>query len=76
MPEANALDNGLYALISILAVFCLIWIVVGLVLFINDFSAELRYLNREIARTDGDERRYYIHQRRRLWFSLIPFVRY
>jgi hypothetical protein len=47
-----------------------------LVSFINDFSQELRYLNSEIRRTDGAERRHWIRQRRRLWLSLIPFVRY
>ena len=44
--------------------------------FVSAFKAELRYLNREIRRTVGDERRYWIRRRRRLWLSLIPFVKY
>ena len=76
MPEENNLDTGLYWLVGIVAVFFLILLLFGLVSFINDFSSELRYLNNEIRRTDGAERRHYIRQRRRLWLSLIPFVKY
>mgnify|MGYP006391884069 len=75
MPENNP-DTGLYWLVGIVAVFFLILLLFGLVSFINDFSSELRYLNNEIRRTDGAERRHYIRQRRRLWLSLIPFVKY
>jgi len=75
MPENNP-DTELYWLIGVVAVFFLILLLFGLVSFINDFSQELRYLNNEIRRTDGAERRHYIRQRRRLWLSLIPFVKY
>ena len=75
MPENNP-DTELYWLIGIVAAFFLIIVLFGLVCFINDFSQELRYLNIEIRRTDGAERRHWIRQRRRLWLSLIPFVRY
>ena len=75
MTENNP-DTELYWLIGIVAVFFLILLLFGLVSFINDFSQELRYLNNEIRRTDGAERRHYIRQRRRLWLSLIPFVKY
>lgn len=76
MPEANNPDTGLYWLVGIVAVFFLIIVLFALVSFINDFSSELRYLNNEIRRTDGTERRHYIRQRQRLWLSLIPFVKY
>lgn len=75
MPENNP-DTELYWLIGIVAAFFLIIVLFGLVSFINDFSQELRYLNNEIRRTYGAERRHWIRQRRRLWLSLIPFVRY
>ncbi len=76
MPEENNLDAGLWLLVGIVAIFFLILLLFGLVTFINDFSSELRYLNNEIGRTTGEERRHWIRQRRRLWLSLIPFVRY
>ncbi len=75
MPENNP-DTELYWLVGIVAAFFLILLLFGLVSFINDFSQELRYLNNEIRRTDGAERKHYIRQRRRLWLSLIPFVKY
>lgn len=40
-----------------------------------DFRRELEYLNSEINRTQGEERRYWIWQRRELWLSLLPFYR-
>lgn len=40
------------------------------------FQKELRHLTIEIARTEGQEREYWIRKRRRLWLSLLPFVRY
>ena len=43
---------------------------------ISGFIQELRYLNTEIARTTGEARRRWLRLRRRLWLSLIPFVRY
>ena len=76
MPEANNPDTELWLLVGIVAAFFLIIVLFGLVSFINDFSQELRYLNNEIRRTDGAERRHWIRRRRRLWLSLIPFVRY
>ncbi len=53
-----------YVLIAVLAV------------FYNDFSLELKYINREIKRNDGLERRYWIKKRRRLLLSIIPFFKY
>lgn len=44
--------------------------------FLIDFLLELRYLNKEIACTHGEERAYWIRQRRRLWLSLLPFIKY
>ena len=76
MTPANNPDTELYVLIGIVAAFFLFLLLFGLVSFLNDFSRELRYLNSEIGRTEGDEQIYWIRQRRRLWLSLIPFVKY
>ena len=67
---------GLYILLGIIAIFFLILFLVGFAQFINEFTKELRYLNCEIDRTDGKERERYIRKRRRLWLSLIPFIKY
>lgn len=72
----NGTDTELWLLIGIFAALILIALLVGLAQFLNEFSKELRYLNNEIGRTDGVERKHWIRQRRRLWLSLIPFVKY
>lgn len=76
MIPANNPDTELYVLIGIVAAFFLFLLLFGLVSFFNDFFQELKYINCEIKRTDGSERRYWIRQRRKLWLSLIPFVKY
>ena len=76
MPEVNDLEPGLYLFVVLIAAFFLVLCVFGFVTFLKEFSSELRFINREIARTKGKERRYYIRRRRRLWLSLLPFVKY
>ena len=76
MLETNNLNPALYLLVGTIAAFFLIVLLFGLAQLINDFSRELRYLNNEIGRTTGAERKHWIRQRRRLWLSLIPFVKY
>ena len=46
MPEANNPDTELWILIGIVAAIILFGLLVGLCVFINDFSSELRYLNK------------------------------
>lgn len=50
-------------------------LLVGVILWIMDFCRELQYVNSEIDRTEGEERQYWIWQRRELWLSLLPFYR-
>lgn len=41
------------------------------------FQRELRHLNLRIEQARSErERQHYLRRRRRLWLSLIPFVRY
>lgn len=70
--------HGIFSepLFIVIAVIVLIALAVWLAVTIHDFQAELRYINNEIARTEGSERRHWMRRRRRLWLSLIPFVRY
>lgn len=75
MPENNS-DILLYMFIGTFAVIIFIGLLISLAQFINDFSRELRYLNNEIGRTNGEERKYWIKQKKRLWLSLIPFFKY
>ena len=69
-------NAGLYLVIVLVGIVVLIALIIGLAKFMNGFSRELRHLNNEIGRTRGAERSYWIRQKRRLWLSLIPFVKY
>ncbi len=76
MFQANNLDTLTQLLAGIVIAFFLVSLLVATWKFIDKFSRELRYLNSEIERTEGAERHYWICEKRRLWLSLIPFVRY
>lgn len=76
MLKTINLDPALCWIVGIVNVIILLGLLVEMCLFVNDFLRELEYLNVEINRTKGDERRHWIRERRRLWLSLIPFVKY
>ncbi|MBQ2388522.1 MAG: hypothetical protein II305_00490 [Clostridia bacterium] len=73
MNNANSIVIFAIAAVVLLILFV---ILIGLIQFYNEFITELQYLSSEIERTDGEERAYWISQRRRLWLSLLPFVKY
>lgn len=76
MPQTTNSDTELYWLIGIAVVLLLTIAISGLVSALNGFTQELKRLNNEIGRTHGTEREHYIKRRRRLWLSLLPFVKY
>lgn len=75
MPD-NQTNTTLTYFICIFAVIFLITVLGALIVFFVEFFRELRYLNKEIQCTAGAERKYWIRQRRRLWLSLLPFIKY
>lgn len=75
MPENNSL-TAIYGLLGIVAAIVLIGLLVALVHFFIGFSQELRHINTEIGRTQGEERKHWERRKRKLWLSLIPFVKY
>ena len=72
----NNINQDVVFLIAAVVLLLLFVILIGLIQFYNEFVAELQYLNNEIERTDGEERAYWLSRRRRLWLSLLPFVKY
>ena len=72
----NEIDTVIGLLVALTAVCALFFLLIGFVLRYGHFTRELRRLNNEIGRTYGAERRYWVRRRRRLWLSLLPFVRY
>ena len=75
MP-VNKTDIMVWCLFGVIATIFLILALIRIVDFSKEFSATLYYLNMEIKRTNGADRKHWLRQRRRLWLSLIPFVRY
>lgn len=71
-PEVDVFTNVLWAIVI---AFFAIMLLVCTTIKINDFSRELDYLKREIARTEGEDREYWKRKKRRLWLSLLPFFR-
>lgn len=69
-------DDIIWFFVIIIGIVFGIALLVSFAAWMNDFSRELKYLNNEISRTDGEERRYWIAQKRRLWLSNLPFIRY
>ena len=57
---------------ALIAMLWIVWIVLGL----EKFRWELKRLNIEIGRTTGEEQKRWRALRRKLWLSLIPFIRY
>jgi len=71
-------ENG-YPVLVIVAPFLAvlaIFILVAFVQYIDAIRHELRRINLEIGRTSGKEKRYWKRRRRRLIWSILPFVRY
>ena len=76
MSEANNLSYEFWIVVGVAAIPILLVLLVELCLYIKEFSQELEYINMEIERTEGSERRHWRRRKRRLWLSLIPFVKY
>ncbi len=67
------MDLGWFLITVLLVLFsCLIFI--AFVNWLSGFKMELKYIKGEIKRTTGDEQKYWIYRKRRLWLSILPFV--
>ena len=72
----NDLDKHVIYSLAIIAFFFLVGVLIYIVDFFRFFTRELRFINIEIQRSDGEEKHYWKIQRRKLWLSLFPFVKY
>ncbi len=70
MDNNNFLDIAIWILVGVVALV----LAVAMIKHISNFLVELRYINHEIQRTYGADRRYYLHRRRRLWLSVLLFI--
>ncbi len=72
----NLGDSFFYVILAIFIIIILIALLIFFVQWIIGFRTEYRYIQNEINRTYGREKKYWKGQKRRLLLSLIPFVRY
>lgn len=69
-------ETEIYALMIALFIGAIIFlIIVRFALRLEGFKRHLKYINMEISRTSGSERKYWQKQKRRLFLSLIPFYK-
>ncbi len=69
-------DLSVYFLLAVCIVIFLPIVLFGFLRWFLYFRRELRYLRGEIHRTQGKRQKYWIQKRRKLWLSILPFVKY
>ena len=69
-------ESSIYTVLVVLIVLIIAFLLLLRLVMINDtFRHELKYIKMEIRRSAGKERRYWLHEKKKLWLSLIPFYR-
>lgn len=72
----NTEDTVFNLILIIFIAIVLIAILAFFIQWIIAFRTEYRYVQNEINRTYGREKKYWQRQKRRLLLSIIPFIRY
>lgn len=72
----NQEDAVIWSLIVLFIVAVGVIVIIRFVFWLNNFSQELRCIKTEIRRSHGGEKKYWIRRKRRLWLSILPFVKY
>ena len=67
------MDTVTIVLMAFFALLFLGGLLMMLVQKYNAFRRELDYVNMEIDRNDGKQKKYWQRKRRRLWLSWLPF---
>ena len=70
------MNKLIYLFVIVIVVLVIIALAIKIAFFFKNFSGELKYINIEIGRTDGAERKHWQKRKRKLLLSLIPFVKY
>ena len=65
-----------WLLVAVLGAIVAMILIVYFVQWLIAFQEELKHVNTEIQRTTGRERERWKRRKRRLFLSIIPFVRY
>lgn len=69
-------DTGLFVIFILVILFLTSLLLVSFIRWVLDFRWELKRLKSEIGRTKGREQERWKRKKKKLWLSLLPFVRY
>ena len=69
-------DTGLFVMFILVILFLTSLLLVSFIRWVLDFRWELKRLKSEIGRTKGREQERWKRKKKKLWLSLLPFVRY
>lgn len=69
-------DQTLWILAASIGAVLLALAIIRFAMWLQWMRKELRYINKEIARTTGDEQKHWIKRKKRLLRSIIPFFGY
>ncbi len=69
------MDSVTIILLLVVCGFAFIIILFKFVEFLTAFLWDLKYINSEIARCTGSERRYWKIEKKKLFLSLLPFYK-
>ena len=76
LEQFNVSPQMMRLLIGVLVVLAVVVFLAVFLPWLRDFRHEMRYINMEIQRNRGRERDHWIKRKRRLWLSILPFVKY
>lgn len=72
IPEQQT-DPTVTIMITVIAIFFAIVFLVYFTATYTKYSQEMKYIESEIRRSEGSEKKYWIKKKRQLWKSFLPF---
>ena len=72
----SRLDTDALKLLNIVIIFIGAFLIIIFAQWFVNFRKQLRDINSEIRRTYGKEKERWIEKKRKLWLSIIPFVKF
>ena len=67
------MDETTKILLLVIAAIFVIFLFASFIKKLNTYVNELRYVNMEIGRNEGQERDYWLRKKKRLWRIFLPF---
>lgn len=71
----HSLDPFSRTIVNIIIIVVTVFFALCIYQWIVNFLQELKYINAEIRRTHGRDKKHWIARRKKLWLSLLPFTK-